>query len=678
MVTAVRAEYHLRQGRGELAAKYFAQCPPSLEPFADTAIRLALPKLGVDDPKGYGSSRKARQCLESSNIPLIGYLNDKMRIGSSNDDKMTCTMIGAWLTELFLHERSEQMALGETIDANQQRILLAQFLNANVDNMDAKTIMKILTSHDVGSAECAGYATTSGDIGTAVNAALSAGERDTVRWSVLTLISRKSHLLCLTFIQAGAFEALRILAEAPFEQAENLYYKHAPVLLSRAPTGTAESFLSRYAEGLSPLRMLPFIMNYEKTRALRAKNAKVPTPSTRGEVLPGGTEESKIDQKYKLNVGGTNESRDGFELKIESNTRSASFVDDSSVAIKYLEGVIRQGCRAGAVFRYLMSLYTVMEDEEPLYQFLSSHVPATSTASDASKKAILSGDRPSMTDDTSSTPLDMSYALRTVLGTGRHFRSAIKLYMGFGMRQQAVELALKVDPSLARQLAQDSIELDERKRLWLMIAKSAASDGSARGGKDVVARVVAVLKDCGPDVLSIEDVLPFLPDFAQIDQIKDEICEALTSYSSKIEGYLREMNDCDQTCDTLRDEISKLRNYEMRLKTDACCALTGKRVLTAGEPFYAFPSGFVVLSSALLPEVVPYLTEEQQARVQDLEQKLQSASDATASQTIRTDLDGLIAAECPLTGSVMVDSIDKGFDVKEDDFGELNNTTMQV
>ena len=35
-----------------------------------------------------------------------------------------------------------------------------------------------------------------------------------------------------------------------------------------------------------------------------------------------------------------------------------------------------------------------------------------------------------------------------------------------------------------------------------------------------------VLKDCGPDVLSIEDVLPFLPDFAQIDQFKDEICDA--------------------------------------------------------------------------------------------------------------------------------------------------------
>jgi hypothetical protein len=74
------------------------------------------------------------------------------------------------------------------------------------------------------------------------------------------------------------------------------------------------------------------------------------------------------------------------------------------------------------------------------------------------------------------------------------------------MRQQAVELALKVDPSLARELAQDSVELEERKRLWLMIAKNAASEGVHGGDVDVVSKVVSVLKDCGPDVLSIEDV----------------------------------------------------------------------------------------------------------------------------------------------------------------------------
>jgi hypothetical protein len=86
----------------------------------------------------------------------------------------------------------------------------------------------------------------------------------------------------------------------------------------------------------------------------------------------------------------------------------------------------------------------------------------------------------------------------------------ISYLQGFGMRQQAVELALKVDPSLARELARQSCDKDEKKSLWLMIARSAADNSSSRNGKDVVARVVSVLKECGRDVLSIEDVLPFL------------------------------------------------------------------------------------------------------------------------------------------------------------------------
>ena len=121
-----------------------------------------------------------------------------MRVAAMNDDKMTCTMLGAWLTELFLHERSEQLAavhqyhgianstsksgtttattaslLRET--EKTQRVMLGQFLNANVQSMDAKTIIKILTSHDVSASECANYAAKSGDIATAVNAVLSVG-----------------------------------------------------------------------------------------------------------------------------------------------------------------------------------------------------------------------------------------------------------------------------------------------------------------------------------------------------------------------------------------------------------------------------------------------------------------------------------------------------------------------
>jgi len=512
VVTYTRAEYHLSQGRAELAAKYLAQSPPVLAPFADTSIRLALPKLGIDDPSSYGGSAEARASLEASNIPLIAYLSDKMRVGTMNDDKMTSTMIGAWLTELYLHERGEHLgapSAGGEIDST-QRAMLARFLNSNVNNMDAKTIMKILTSHDVGAGECAIYAARSGDIATAVNAALSVGSDDSVGfllrslvlWSFRTRTTNQLFRHC--YKQSGAFEALQILNDAPFELAESLYYKHAPVLLARAPVAAGESFLRRFAQGLSPMRLLPSIMHYEQNRLEKARLGTVDSSSPR--LAASSVSKSKLSLGIK--VDGAVNSPDGFELQVKSaSSDRSSFVDESGVSTAYLEGVIEQGCRSSAVYSYLVSLYVKLDSEEPLLAFLTSHVPATTATTQASKKAMIAG---AGAQHELSSPLDMSYALRTVLSSGRHFRSAIKLYMGLGMREQAVELALRVDPSLARTLAQDSVDLDERKRLWLMIAKNAASDGSTLGGKDVVSRVVSVLKDCGPEVLSIEDVLPFL------------------------------------------------------------------------------------------------------------------------------------------------------------------------
>jgi len=620
VVTAVRAEYHLSQGRAELAAKYLSQCPPVLEPFADTAVRLALNNLGIDDPYSYGSSSLAREALKS-NLPLITYLSDKMRVGKNSNDKMTCTMIGAWLTELYLHERDSHPGAKQS---------LTHFLSQNVHTMDAKTIMKILTSHDVSATDCAAYAAVSGDIATAVNAALRVSP-DT---------------------QDGVVEALRILNEAPFEIAESLYYKHSSTLLARAPILAGKSFLSRYTHGLSPTRLLPSFMYYERLR-IEKKRGKQLAEAAKGKnpfASPNPKTVESVDVKGSRDFFGG-----GVEVQIFS--QSGSFVDEP-VTTKYLEGVIKLGCQSSAIFSFLISLYVDMADEEPLYKFLSEHVPSAAAASEKAGRGALVGEG-------FSGPLDMSYALRTILGTGRHFRSAIKLYMGFGMRQQAVELALKVDPSLARELAQDSVELEERRRLWLMIAKNAASEGISGGDVDVVSKVVSVLRDCGPDVLSIEDVLPFLPDFAQIDQIKDEICEALTSYSSKIEGFLKEMNDCDHACDALRGEISRLRTHRMELKSDARCALTKKTVLTAGEPFYVFPSGYVVLESALKREIKPHLNEKQRSRVEEIEQGLKrNANRGPSSQamdSLQAELDGLIAAECPLTGSAMVDSIDQPF-----------------
>jgi vacuolar protein sorting-associated protein 18 len=270
--------------------------------------------------------------------------------------------------------------------------------------------------------------------------------------------------------------------------------------LSLAPIATGESFSAKYSQGLSPVRLLPSIIHFEKVRGIRTNEKRASELHGRQQIgSRGGVEESKDSQDVtqdiviETNCGGYPED-------------NRSCTDDEDVSMRYLASVVQQGCRSSAVWNYLVSLYIRLENEDPLYDFLASNIPDAPVPSDA--KSILLANMHD--NDSYSIPLDLSFAMRAVLGSGRHFRSAIKLYMGLGMRQQAVELALKVDPALARKIAQDSVELDERKRLWLMIAKTAATSSSDGEGKDVVSRVVSVLRDCGPEVLSIEDVLVFL------------------------------------------------------------------------------------------------------------------------------------------------------------------------
>jgi hypothetical protein len=180
VVTAARAEFHLFHGRIELAAKYMAQCPPSLVPFAETAIRLALPSLGIKDTRPKGESTVAKEVLKAGNAGLVSYLTDKLRSAKARNDSVACTMIGAWLVELYLHEREHsggpniQLDGGELQARNMNggHAMMQQFLSNNTYNMDAKTILSILCSHDVAASECSAYAASSGDIGTAINAAL--------------------------------------------------------------------------------------------------------------------------------------------------------------------------------------------------------------------------------------------------------------------------------------------------------------------------------------------------------------------------------------------------------------------------------------------------------------------------------------------------------------------------
>ena len=69
---------------------------------------------------------------------------------------------------------------------------------------------------------------------------------------------------------------------------------------------------------------------------------------------------------------------------------------------------------------------------------------------------------------------------------------------------------------------------------------------------------MAFLREC--ELLKIEDVLPFFPDFVLIDDFKDEISAALAEYNTHIDDLKHEMDAATQSAEAIRRDIRDLRN----------------------------------------------------------------------------------------------------------------------
>ena len=62
------------------------------------------------------------------------------------------------------------------------------------------------------------------------------------------------------------------------------------------------------------------------------------------------------------------------------------------------------------------------------------------------------------------------------------------------------------------------------------------------------------------DLLKIEDILPFFPDFVLIDDFKEEICNALEEYNIHIEELKAEMDEATKSSESIRLDIRELKN----------------------------------------------------------------------------------------------------------------------
>lgn len=314
-------------------------------------------------------------------------------------------------------------------------------------------------------------------------------------------------------------------------------------------------------------------------------------------------------------------------------------------AVRYLEFCVQQlGCRQQAVHNYLLSLYARLQPDQLMSYLVSQGQEASVVC------------------------YDVHYALRLCRELGLT-EACVRLSALLGLWEAAVELALPDNVELAKRTAQltppDDVEL--RRKLWLRIARHVVAE---RGD---VARALRFLRES--ELLKIEDVLPFFPDFTTIDHFRDAVCSSLQEYNQHIQDLKEEMEEATKSAEEIRHQIQNFRNRCGAVGARDLCDACGQQLLL--RAFYLFPCGHRLHADCLQADLTPLLEAGERARLGDLQRQLvtMTGRDDTVSlgsarmsarDEVKAEIDELVASECLYCGERMIRSIDKPFIDDED------------
>ncbi|KAF8922731.1 Pep3/Vps18/deep orange family-domain-containing protein [Mucidula mucida] len=167
------------------------------------------------------------------------------------------------------------------------------------------------------------------------------------------------------------------------------------------------------------------------------------------------------------------------------------------------------------------------------------------------------------------------------------------------------------------ELAQINADMPEqdlplRKKLWLKIARYVVQD------KKDIKTAMRFLENT--DLLKIEDILPFFPDFVVIDDFKEEIAHALEGYSSHIDTLKRDMDEATKTAESIKEDIAALRNRFVTIDAGESCSVCSHLLLT--RQFYVFPCRHTFHADCLIGLAKEYLPAHSLRRIIALQNEL--------------------------------------------------------
>ncbi|OLN87856.1 Vacuolar protein sorting-associated protein 18-like protein [Colletotrichum chlorophyti] len=308
-------------------------------------------------------------------------------------------------------------------------------------------------------------------------------------------------------------------------------------------------------------------------------------------------------------------------------------------AIRYLQYVINQlNSKDSAVHNTLVSIYAShsSKEEAGLLSYLESQ-----------------GDEPHF---------DPDFALRLCI---QHHRtlSCVHIYTNMGQYLQAVDLALSHNQvELASVIADRPMSNPSlRKKLWLAVARKVISQSNG------IKTAIDFLKRC--DLLKIEDLIPFFPDFVVIDDFKEEICTALEDYSRNIDTLKKEMDESSQTATNIKIDIAALDHRYAIVEPGEKCYVCGLPLLS--RQFFVFPCQHSFHSDCLGRRVLEQAGVGTGKRIKDLQVQISKGLvNGAKREAMITELDSLVASACILCSDFAIKRINEPFVTPQDNLNE--------
>ena len=172
--------------------------------------------------------------------------------------------------------------------------------------------------------------------------------------------------------------------------------------------------------------------------------------------------------------------------------------------------------------------------------------------------------------------VDLQFALQQCL-QNKLTNACMLIYGLMGFYEESVEMAIRLgDLEKAREQVQKCKSADIQFHLLLKIAKKILES-------ERIEAVIDFIHTCS---LTLEDILPFVPEFTEIGDWKEEICANLKAYNEKIGKLKVEMNSASKSVDTIRSDIEKLQFRKFSVTQQDKCMLCKLSLLNL--PIYAF------------------------------------------------------------------------------------------